>query len=149
MLIRAMSIDDLDRIVELEQQLFTTSWKKEDFLYEIYENTFSFNFVLEVENIIIGYVGVWIMYEQSQITTIGIDKDYQRKGYAEVLMKEIIQFACEEGSEVMSLEVRVSNQPAISLYEKCGFVNQAVRKNYYQDNNEDAYLMVKGLEGQK
>lgn len=150
MLIRAMTLDDLDRVIELEHQLFKeSSWSKEDYLYEIYENTFSFNFVLEIDDIIIGYVGVWIMYEQSQITTIGIDNHYQRQGYAKTLMDEIIQFAVEEGCEVMSLEVRVSNQPAISLYEKCGFVNQAIRKNYYQDNHEDAYLMVKRLEGLK
>ncbi|MEG0592586.1 MAG: ribosomal protein S18-alanine N-acetyltransferase [Coprobacillus sp.] len=150
MLIRAMTLDDLDRVIELEHQLFKeSSWSKEDYLYEIYENTFSFNFVLEIDNIIVGYVGVWIMYEQSQITTIGIDNQYQRQGYAKTLMDEIIQFAVEEGCEVMSLEVRVSNQPAISLYEKCGFVNQAIRKNYYQDNHEDAYLMVKRLEGLK
>lgn len=149
MLIRAMTLDDLDRIMELEHQLFTSSWSKEDYLYEIYENIFSFNFVLEVKNKIIGYVGVWIMYEQSQITTIGIDMDYQRQGYAKVLMDEIIQFAYEEGCHTMSLEVRVSNQSAISLYERCGFINQAIRKNYYQDNHEDAYLMVKRLEGQK
>lgn len=150
MLIRAMTLDDLDRVIELEHQLFKeSSWSKEDYLYEIYENTFSFNFVLEIDDIIVGYVGVWIMYEQSQITTIGIDNQYQRQGYAKTLMDEIIQFAVEEGCEVMSLEVRVSNQPAISLYEKCGFVNQAIRKNYYQDNHEDAYLMVKRLEGLK
>lgn len=150
MLIRAMTLDDLDRVIELEHQLFKeSSWSKEDYLYEIYENTFSFNFVLEIDDIIIGHVGVWIMYEQSQITTIGIDNHYQRQGYAKTLMDEIIQFAVEEGCEVMSLEVRVSNQPAISLYEKCGFVNQAIRKNYYQDNHEDAYLMVKRLEGLK
>ncbi|MEG0277500.1 MAG: GNAT family N-acetyltransferase, partial [Coprobacillus sp.] len=73
----------------------------------------------------------------------------QRQGYAKILMDEMIQFAFEEGCNVMSLEVRVSNQSAISLYEKCGFINQAIRKNYYQDNHEDAYLMVKGLEGLK
>lgn len=149
MLIRAMTLDDLDRIMELEHLLFTSSWSEADYIYEIYENTFSFNFVLEVENKIIGYVGVWIMYEQSQITTIGIDSDYQGQGYAKILMDEIIGFACDEGCSTMSLEVRISNQAAISLYEKCGFTNQAIRKNYYQDNHEDAYLMVKGLEGIK
>ncbi|MEG0366431.1 MAG: GNAT family N-acetyltransferase, partial [Coprobacillus sp.] len=102
MLIRAMTLDDLDRVIELEHQLFKeSSWSKEDYLYEIYENTFSFNFVLEIDDIIVGYVGVWIMYEQSQITTIGIDNQYQRQGYAKTLMDEIIQFAVEEGCEVM------------------------------------------------
>lgn len=146
MLIREMNVDDVERIVELEYQLFTSTWSRDDFLYELLENHFSHNFVLEDNNKIIGYVGIWIMYEQSQITTIGIDSDYQRKGYGKLLMKEAIVFAKQLGCEVMSLEVRQSNEKAISLYQKLGFEKQAIRKNYYQDNHEDAYLMVKRLE---
>lgn len=149
MFIREMQVDDVERIVELEHQLFTSVWSRNDFLYEILDNHFSHNFVLEDGNKIIGYVGVWIMYEQSQITTIGIDSDYQRKGYGELLMKEVIDFARQLECEVMSLEVRQSNQKAISLYKKLGFEKQAIRKNYYQDNHEDAFLMVKKLEGRE
>ena len=109
---------------------------------EILENQFSYNFVLEVDEQIVGYVGVWIMYEQSQITTVGIDPDYQGQGYGRLLMEEMLALAVSQGCEVMSLEVRVSNHKAISE-------NQAIRKNYYQDNHEDAYLMVKRLEGQE
>lgn len=149
MLIRAMDIDDLDRIVELEQLLFTSSWNKSDFLYEILENQFSFNFVLENDDIIVGYVGVWLIYEQSQITTIGIDPHYQRRGYGKELMRAMIDLASQHGCEVMSLEVRVSNELAILLYESLGFEKQAIRKDYYQDNHEDAYLMIKRLEGSR
>lgn len=149
MLIRAMDIDDLDRIVELEQLLFTSSWNKSDFLYEILENQFSFNFVLENDDIIVGYVGVWLIYEQSQITTIGIDPHYQRRGYGTELMRAMIDLASQHGCEVMSLEVRVSNELAILLYESLGFEKQAIRKDYYQDNHEDAYLMIKRLEGSR
>lgn len=149
MLIRAMDISDLERIIELEHLLFTSAWEVSDFMYEILENQFSYNYVLIDDNHIIGYVGIWIMYEQSQITTLGIDPEYQRQGLGKRLMMEMIELALSQGCEVMSLEVRVSNHRAISLYESLGFKNQAIRKNYYQDNNEDAYLMVKELEGQK
>ena len=64
-------------------------------------------------------------------------------------MQEMIALASQQGCETMSLEVRISNQKAISLYESLGFETKAIRKGYYQDNHEDAYLMVKGLEGQK
>lgn len=149
MFIRAMDISDLERIIELEHLLFTSAWDVSDFMYEILENQFSYNYVLIDDNQIIGYVGVWIMYEQSQITTLGIDPQYQRRGLGKQLMMEVIELALSQGCEVMSLEVRVSNNRAISLYESLGFKNQAIRKHYYQDNNEDAYLMVKELEGQK
>ena len=149
MLIRAMDLDDLDQIGELEQLLFTSAWSRSDFMYEILENQFSFNYVLEIDNEIVGYVGVWLMYEQSQITTIGIVPKYQHQGLGRILMQEMIALASQQGCETMSLEVRISNQKAISLYESLGFETKAIRKGYYQDNHEDAYLMVKGLEGQK
>ena len=72
MLIRAMDLDDLDQIVELEQLLFTSAWSRSDFMYEILENQFSFNYVLEIDNEIVGYVGVWLMYEQSQVQPLGL-----------------------------------------------------------------------------
>lgn len=149
MLIRAMELEDLDRIVELEHILFTSAWNKSDFIYELLENQFSFNYVLEADNQIVGYVGVWLMYEQAQITTIGVDPAYMRQGLGRMMMQEMIELAMNQGCEKMSLEVRVSNQKAISLYESLGFETVAIRKDYYQDNHEDAYLMIKGLEGQK
>lgn len=149
MFIRAMDVGDVKKVVELEEQLFTSAWGASDFLYEILENQFSYNYVYEKENQIVGYVGVWIMYEQSQITTIGVDKRYQRQGIGKALMQAMIDFAISQNCEVMSLEVRVSNHKAISLYESLGFERQAIRKDYYQDNHEDAYLMTKRLEGEK
>ena len=89
------------------------------------------------------------MYEQSQITTIGIDPHYQRRGLGRALLEAMIDFALQQDCQVMSLEVRISNQKALSLYQSLGFQTKAIRKNYYQDNHEDAYLMVKELEGQK
>lgn len=146
MLVRAMTLDDVNEIVNLEHQLFTSAWNASDFRYEILENQFSHNFVLEDQEIM-GYVGIWITYEQSQITTIGIRPQYQGQGLGRLLMEKSIEFAKRQGCEVMSLEVRVSNTKAISLYESLGFEKKAIRKNYYQDNHEDADLMVKELEG--
>jgi len=146
MFIRAMDIDDLSRVVALEQQLFTSAWSKADFMYEIFQNDFSHNFVLEKDHQIIGYVGIWIMYEQAQITTIGIDENYQGQGLGLYLLESMIDFVKEQGCETLSLEVRVSNDKAIGLYKKVGFEQVALRKDYYQDNHEDAYLMIKNLE---
>lgn len=146
MLIRAMNQDDLKRVVSLEQQLFTSCWSEADFLYELNENDFSLNYVIEQDHMIVGYVGIWLMYEQAQITTIGVDPQYQRQGIAKTMMKTMIDLAKSHGCTMMSLEVRISNEKAIRLYESLGFKNVGIRKNYYQDNFEDAYLMTKGLE---
>lgn len=147
MSIRLMEVKDLKEILTLEHQLFTSTWNEEDFIYEIETNPFSFNYVIEENNEIIGYAGLWVTYEQAQITTIGVKKEYQRKGYASLLMNHLLKLAKKQKCESMSLEVRVSNESAIKLYEKFGFKNVGIRKNYYQDNFEDAYLMVREMEG--
>lgn len=146
MLIRRMDLLDIDKIVALEQELFSSPWDKEAFYYELEKNAFSTILVLEDELEIIGYIGMWLLGDQTQITTLGIKKAYQGNGYAKKLMDK-----CEEITKMMgyvniNLEVRISNQKAIKLYEKCGFKIVAIRKNYYQDNHEDAYLMIKKME---
>lgn len=146
MLIRRMDLLDIDKIVALEQELFSSPWDKEAFYYELEKNAFSTILVLEDNLEIIGYIGMWLLGDQTQITTLGIKKAYQGNGYAKKLM-----YKCEEITKMMgyaniNLEVRISNQKAIKLYEKCGFKIMAIRKNYYQDNHEDAYLMIKEME---
>ena len=146
MFIRKMSVEDLHVVEEMERILFSSPWSYEDFLYELNENAFSHNFVVEDHNEIVGYVGLWIMYDQSQITTIGVHPSYQRKGIGSMMMKKMIEESLAHQCLNMSLEVRVSNDKAISLYKKYGFETVALRKNYYEDNHEDAYLMIKQLE---
>lgn len=148
MLIRAMDIEDLEEVVELERILFATPWTTKDFMYELFENEFSHNYILEDHHHIVGYVGLWVMYEQSQITTIGIDPRFQKQGLGTLLLAQMIEEAKRLKAVQMSLEVRVSNDKAIGLYKKCGFEKVAIRKGYYQDNHEDAYLMVKQWEAE-
>ena len=146
MLIRKMKVEDLHVIEEMEKILFTSPWKYEDFLYELNENAFSYNYVVEEHNEIVGYVGLWIMYDQSQITTIGVHPTYQKKGIGSMMMDKMVEESLDHHCTTMSLEVRISNEKAISLYKKKGFEIVALRKNYYEDNHEDAYLMIKQLE---
>ena len=146
MLIRKMMIEDLRIIEELENTLFSSPWRYEDFLSEINENAFSHNYVVIDGDNIVGYAGLWIMYDQSQITTIGVRPECQRKGIGQMMMNMLIEESVKSHCVTMSLEVRVSNNKAISLYEKNGFETVALRKNYYEDNHEDAYLMIKYME---
>ena len=77
----------------------------------------------------------------SQIMNVAVDTEYRGKGYGNLLIEEFIREAKSRNLDTMSLEVRVSNEPAIKLYEKYGFEVQGRRKKYYQDNGEDAYIM--------
>lgn len=146
-MIREMVTSDLDEIVKMENELFSSPWKKEDFRYQVEENEFSHDYVLETEGEIIGYVGFWTLFEHAQITTLGVARKYQGKGFSKLLMEKALAVACELGCEDMSLEVRVSNTRAIGLYEKYGFIQINVRKSYYENPIEDAYLMMKPLGG--
>ena len=146
-MIRSLEEKDIDELVELEKVLFPNSpWPKEEFLYELNENPFSNFLIYEEENQILGYVDLWLIYEQAQIADLGVRKEAQRKGIAKQLMDECVKRAVKAGCENISLEVRVSNTPAIKLYESFGFINAATRKGYYE-NGEDGILMVKPIGG--
>lgn len=144
-MIEQMTIDDLQDVCQLEEILFTSSWKMNDFLYELNDNPYSCYFVYKLNNKVIGYIGEWITFEQAQITTLGVDPEYQGQGIATSLLEHAILIANQKQCEIMSLEVRVSNIVALNLYKKLGFEIVNIRKGYYQDNHEDAYLMIKPL----
>ena len=140
MLLRAMRLSDLDNIMPLEHQLFSSPWSKDDYIYELSSNPYAKYYVLEDDKIV-GYVGIWITYETAQMTTIGIAKERQGEGLSKLLMNKVIEET--KDCEAITLEVRVSNVKAIKLYESYGFKKEAIRKDYYLDNHEDAYLMMK------
>ena len=146
MSIREMKADDLKRIVELEKDLFLSPWNEEDFIHELKENPMAGYYILEKENQIIGYIGLWFLGDPCQITTIATDRHFQGQGCASQLMEYALEKSEELHYQNVNLEVRVSNVKAIALYQKFGFKNVAVRKRYYS-NGEDAYLMIKELEG--
>ena len=129
----------------MEQELFLSPWPESAFVYELNGNPFSNLYVLEEEGILIGYVDWWILYDRAEIATIGVLEPYRCSGHAQEMIDLVVRDALEKGCENVSLEVRVSNTPAIRLYEKNGFIQVNVRKNYYDDNGEDAWLMVKPL----
>ncbi|WP_294580706.1 ribosomal protein S18-alanine N-acetyltransferase [uncultured Thomasclavelia sp.] len=149
MIIRRMELQDIDEVVALEQELFTSPWSKDDFIYEIEKNAFSTILILQEDDQIAGYLGMWNLGDQSQITTLGVKKQYQGRGFAKALMNKCIEITKYLGYDNISLEVRVSNQKAIKLYQQFGFQTVAIRKDYYQDNHEDAYLMIKEMEGKE
>lgn len=90
---------------------------------------------------IIGFAGMWHMFEEAHVTTIGVDPSHRGHGLGELLLVSLIDQALRRKASWMTLEVRVSNEPAQALYRKYGFTVQGTRKRYYSDNNEDAYIM--------
>lgn len=93
---------------------------------------------------IVGYAGMWLVIDESHITTIAVREEARGKGYGELLLESLIEAAGEMGADRVTLEVRVSNEIAQNLYTKYGFRREGVRARYYSDNNEDAYIMTVG-----
>lgn len=147
MLIREMTECDLAQVVQLEKELFAIPWSLKDFMYEVKNNPFSQCYVMIEEEKVIAYIVYWIAYEKAEIATIGVSSSYQRQGIASQLLEKCIEEAEIKECENITLEVRQSNTKAIGLYKKYGFEEKAIRKNYYQDNHEDAYLMEKRIGG--
>ena len=146
-MIRKMTENDLEQVLRIEAESFPESpWPEKEFLYELHENPFSVLMVYEKDGKILGYIDWWIMYDQAQIANIAVSNEARRKGIGQKLMDACIHDSIGQGCEFLSLEVRVSNTPAYTLYEKNGFIRAALRKQYYE-NGEDAYLMVKPIGG--
>ncbi|MGL4521177.1 MAG: ribosomal protein S18-alanine N-acetyltransferase [Bacilli bacterium] len=138
---RPMTVDDLDEVVQLEEAVFTSPWTKDLFLHELEENKYSLYVVAVVGEKIVGYAGIWCVFEQGQITNIGVLESYRGHKIGETLLDILLQSAKLRECHDLSLEVRVSNTIAQNLYKKYGFQYGNIRKNYYKDNNEDAHVM--------
>ncbi|MCM2535453.1 ribosomal protein S18-alanine N-acetyltransferase [Neobacillus pocheonensis] len=138
---RYMREEDIDQILEVEHASFTTPWSREAFMNELYNNKFAVYIVLEEDKKIIGYCGAWIVIDEAHVTNVAILPEYRGRKLGEELLKKLMSVAMEMGTKSMTLEVRVSNHVAQSLYRKLGFQNGGIRKNYYSDNQEDGLVM--------
>ena len=141
---RKASVKDIDGLYEIEANHFSHPLTKEQFLYEISENDFSTILVAEEEDKIVGFLVYWILFDNAQICNICVRDEYRKKGIASDLF-DIAETAFQmHECFSITLEVRVSYEPAINLYKKRGFSTVCVKKGYYKDG-EDAYYMMKGV----
>ncbi|MBT2638905.1 ribosomal protein S18-alanine N-acetyltransferase [Bacillus sp. ISL-39] len=138
---RNMTVDDLDEVMEVELKSFIVPWSKEAFFNELTKNQFAHYLIVEVDQRVVGYCGVWIIIDEAHITNIALLPEYRGMKLGEALMAKVMELAREMGAFRMTLEVRVSNEKAQNLYRKFGFEEGAIRKQYYTDNMEDAIVM--------
>jgi len=138
---RNMREEDIDQILEVEHASFTTPWSREAFYNELHNNRFAVYIVLEENNKILGYCGAWIVIDEAHVTNVAILPEFRGRKFGEAILRKMMSVAREMGAKSMTLEVRVSNHVAQSLYRKLGFQNGGIRKNYYSDNQEDGLVM--------
>lgn len=144
MIIRPVEEKDLKDIIEIEEDNFLDCWTLKQYDYDLNVNEFAFLFAVIHEGELIGYVDFWITFDQATINKIAIKKEYQKRGIGLILLEDTLSRIQSAEVNTITLEVRVSNFKAISLYQKVGFKTCVVKKNYY-DDGEDAYYMIKEL----
>ena len=141
-LIRRMTIDDVPTVAAIEAATFPTPWSEDAFRKEITDNPVARYLVAEKDGAVIGFAGAWIILDESHITNIAILAEHRGNGYGRALTAALMQYLSNLGAAYATLEVRKSNVTAQNLYKSLGYVSVGVRKRYYEDNGEDALLMV-------
>ena len=140
--IRKMEKTDLEQVMAIEEEAYGEHhWSRESFCNELENNLSVYFSAVDENNNLVGYLGAWLIFEEAHVTTIAVKSDFKKQGIADRLMVELIDICYKNMVKFITLEVRVSNIPALGLYAKWGFSDVGVRKGYYQDNNEDALIM--------
>lgn len=131
---------NINGVYFVEKTCFSTPWSLEAFQKDL-TNENAVYFCIEEDGNVVGYVGMWNISGEGNINNVAVLPEHRRKGYGKLLLSHLISYAKEHNLSFLTLEVRVSNEGAIHLYESCGFIAVGRRKKYY-DNREDAILMT-------
>lgn len=140
--IRPMQKSEINEVLEIEEQAYGEHhWSKDSFYGELSNELAHYYSAFDINGKLIGYAGSWRIIDEAHITTIAVKPEHRRKKIGEALLNIILEDCYKNEIKYITLEVRLSNTPAINLYEKYGFHSLGTRKGYYQNNNEDALIM--------
>lgn len=142
MTIIAMNESHIAQVAALEKLCFSDPWSENSVASEL-KNPLSCWLVAEEDGVVAGYVGSQTVMDESDMMNVAVHPDYRRKGIAEALVAELVEALKKRESHCLTLEVRASNEPAKALYEKLGFTQVGLRKNYYRNPKEDALILRK------
>lgn len=140
LVIREMTSEDVKAVSEVEAAIFSMPWSEADFRDLLTRDQIEY-LVAELDGVIIGGAGIRNVLGDGEITNVAILEPFRRHGYARELLLRLLDKGREMGAIDFTLEVRVSNIPAIRLYESLGFVSEGIRPNFYERPKEDAAIM--------
>jgi len=144
LVIEPMTQSDLTAVLRIEGLSFSTSWPSNAFSNEIHENKLAHYYIGRVGGQLVAYGGIWVILEDSHITTIAVHPHYRGRKLGEEMLIKLLDEAIAQGASWITLEVRESNDVAQKLYRKYGFTTVSTRRGYYSDNNENALVMWAG-----
>ena len=142
MMIVKMNEGHVSAVAELEKICFSDPWSEKSIASEL-TNPLSLWLVAVEDDRVAGYVGSQSVMGESDMMNVAVQPDFRRQGVAEKLVLELVAALAKKDNHCLTLEVRASNAPAFSLYEKLGFAQIGLRKNYYRNPKEDALILRK------
>ncbi len=142
-LIKPMCLNDIDRIMIIENECFDIPWSRMSFETELEDNEHAVYITASVNDEIVGYGGMWKIIDEAHITNIAIHPAYRRMHIGSAIVEKLHHIASNYNINNFTLEVRASNVIAQKLYQKYGYKIAGRRKRYYADNHEDALIMWK------
>ena len=137
-----MTVDDISQVAEIERQIFSIPWSEKAFRDSM-ESDNTIYIVAKENNNVAGYAGMYLSFEEGNITNVAVNPLSRRKGIGEKIVRDFLNRAYEKGVRDVFLEVRETNSVAIALYEKIGFKEEGIRKNFYDKPRENALIMWK------
>lgn len=140
MKITELTEQDCRELAELDKRCFATAWSEQSFLEET-KNKLATYLLAKEDGKIVGYCGFWRVSGEAQVTNIAVLPEYRRRKIAERLAEKMLEICAED--EQIVLEVRKSNEIAISFYEKLGFNKAGIRKRFYRNPEEDGITMLR------
>lgn len=138
--IRRMQKEDVPAVMVIELECFAVPWRESAYLTEI-SNHSAYYIVACIDGEIVGYGGMWVIMDESHITTLGVSKAHRGQKIGERVLVALLEEARRHNARRATLEVRESNTIAQNLYRKYGFQPAAIRRAYYTDNHENALVM--------
>ena len=145
MILETMNAAHVAQIARLEKICFSDPWSERSIASEL-DNKLAFWLVATEGETVAGYIGSQTVMDETDMMNVAVHPDFRRQGIAEALVNGLVKQLKDMGSHCLTLEVRASNVPAISLYEKLGFTEIGRRKNYYRNPREDALILRKEWE---
>ena len=145
LLIRPMRLGDLDEVLQIENEVFPMPWSRASYVHELTHTDVGHYLVVRLkqggEGPLLAYGGFWLVENEAHISTLAVDPRWRRKGLGELVLLNLLRWAVAEGADLATLEVRLSNRAAQSLYHKYGFQVVGERPRYYS-NGETALIMT-------
>ncbi len=145
MIIAPATPADLDAIDEIERHSFKTPWPRSQFEGELAREWARIDVARDERGRVIAFCDYWIVAPELHVLVMATHPDHRGRGVAGALLQHVLAEAARAGCTMATLEVRAGNRPAIALYERAGFKTVHVRARYYQDDGEDALVMMRGL----